>query len=122
MRGDPVRSQPKPLPPSVLQRKKKQARGAKDKAESAKAKQRAGGRCEVKEIYPACDHEHRCLADDAHTHHLLSGNGRRARGVSALAAWKLRVCHRCHRAITEHRLVPVDQRADASRIVFRRVR
>jgi len=66
------------------------ARTRVDVAASHLVLDRACGRCE------------RCLmwfGDALEVHHLLSGNGRRGRGESALEANKLALCRECHREI-----------------------
>ena len=66
------------------------ARKRHDIAESRLVLDRAQGRCE------------RCLmwfGDNLEVHHKLSGNGRRARGDSALQEHKLALCLECHREI-----------------------
>lgn len=68
-----------------------------DRDENTKAKQRAGGRCEVFEVGRG-----RCMRKDQHTHHMLSGFGRRGKGRSGLAEHKQRVCATCHHEITTH--------------------
>lgn len=68
-----------------------------DQAQSAEAKRRAGGRCEIFVVGQG-----RCEKRDLHTHHMISGIGRRALGVSAKAIHKQRVCADCHRLITGH--------------------
>ena len=111
--------QPKPTPRLLARRATQLALTAHDHAESAKARRRAGGRCEV------CTDDdpvfRRCSRVATATHHLISGSGRRGRGDSALARWKLRVCVYCHLEIAGHVLVLVDPRAEASRVVYRRV-
>jgi hypothetical protein len=99
---------------------KQAALEALDKKESAKAKKRAKGRCEVQWFSPLL---YRCQRKDVHTHHLISGIGKRNRGEkSILAAWKIRVCQTCHDAIHAKILRPTSADADASTIRFWRAR
>lgn len=97
----------------------------KDKAENAKAKARAKGQCEVVEtrIY-ACpaSYAERCPNKDTETHHLIGGIGRRNKGKSILAAYKLRVCKRCHADITANILRPTTAEHDAQTVSFWRSR
>jgi hypothetical protein len=96
---------------------KQAALEALDKKESAKAKKRAGGRCEVRDLHV------RCWRKDVHTHHLISGIGKRNRGEkSILSTWKLRVCQMCHDAIHTKILKPTTADADASTVRFWRAR
>jgi hypothetical protein len=100
---------------------------AKDKAESAKAKKRAKGRCEVSGI---CIHPKtawntspmRCHNKDTETHHLIGGIGRRNKGKSILAEYKLRVCKECHAAITGHVLRPTTAEHTAHTVRFWRAK
>lgn len=85
-----------------------------DKAEDQKTKDRAAGRCEV-----FIAGQGRCLRRDTQTHHIQKGWGRRARGTSALAENKLRVCDRCHADLHGHVIVPEGAEQDKA---FRRVR
>lgn len=61
-----------------------------DAAESAKVRERSGGRCEAR------IGRVRCHARAVHVHHRLAGIGVRGRGASALADNKLHLCLRCH--------------------------
>ena len=112
----------KPRPRALEREDKAKALAAKDKAENAKVKARSGGKCEVVEEYWLCfSIRHRgCSARASEIHHLKGGSGRRNRGDSIKAAWKLHVCRRCHEAVTRHVLVPVDPQADAATIVYQR--
>lgn len=101
----------------------------KDKKENAKAKKRAEGRCEVIESrMPVLKgaitlwHSGRCDRKDTQTHHLLGGIGRRNKGKSILAEYKLRVCAECHDAITKNILRPTTAEHDASTVRFWRAR
>jgi uncharacterized cupin superfamily protein len=98
-----------------------------DKAENAKAKKRAGGRCEVrgigihdKTVYGTG--VWRCQAKDTETHHLIGGIGRRNKGKSIMAEFKLRVCKECHAAITANVLRPTTAEHDASTVRYWRAR
>jgi hypothetical protein len=96
-----------------------------DKQENAKAKQRAGGYCEVRVTMTIRDVEvlpQRCWRRDVHTHHLLGGIGRRNKGKSILALYKLRVCDICHRDIHAKVLVPTTAEHDATTVRYRRAR
>jgi hypothetical protein len=101
---------------------KRTQRAATDKAENAKARKRAKGRCEVRfesVLGPAgC----RCISKDTETHHLLGGIGRRNTAKSILAQYKLRVCAECHREITQHILQPTTASHDALSVRYRRMR
>ncbi len=99
---------------------KQKATGAKDKSENAKAKKRAGGRCEVWERI--LEVNARCPRKDNETHHLLGGIGRRNKGKSILMEYKLRVCSQCHAAITANILRPTTAEHDASTVRFWRSR
>ena len=98
---------------------------SKDKAESAKARKRAKGRCEVVSV--VTDQRGRpvlefCTRKDSQTHHLLGGIGRRNRGLSVLADYKLRVCAECHDAITANILQPTTAEHTAATVRYRRMR
>lgn len=70
---------------------------ATDRLESDKARIRANGRCEIFTIGIG-----RCPKRDAHTHHMISGIGRKKIGLSLLSAHKQRTCAACHSLITGH--------------------
>jgi hypothetical protein len=111
-----------------------------DKAENAKARKRAKGRCEVWEIEKVvckvqmgpigsncvCPEpkpvQYRCGRKDTETHHLIGGIGRRNKGKSILADYKLRVCKDCHAAITANILRPTTAEHDASTVRYWRSR
>jgi len=128
---DAMLGHPKPRPHALVKRERKAAVSTQDRAENRNVRLRSDGRCEVVErfehnysdllanlIFPC-----RCSRMATGTpHHLIGGFGRRNIGKSILAQWKLAVCRRCHDEITRHILVPLDPRADALRIVYRRVR
>lgn len=107
---------PKPRPAQLERDEKRAAREAFDRAESEKARKRALGRCEV---YVGLE---RCRRRDSETHHLKGGSGIRARGDSALAQLKIRVCLQCHHDITRKVLVPINPQADARSMRYRRRR
>jgi hypothetical protein len=99
---------------------------AQDRKENAKARKRAKGRCEVVEVVlnkatgkPVLGF---CTRKDAHTHHLLSGIGRKNIGRSILASAKIRVCESCHTQIHSRILQPTTATTEAATIRFRRVR
>lgn len=101
---------------------KQKAIEAQDRAENAKAKKRAKGRCEMRETWGAQREFVRCVRKDTETHHLIGGIGRRNRGKSILAEYKLRVCSACHQAITANILRPTTAEHDASTVRFWRSR
>jgi hypothetical protein len=108
---------------------KQAALEALDKKENAKAKKRAKGRCEVivsRGVPPKGSvtlwHSERCQRKDTETHHLIGGIGRRNRGKSILADYKLRVCKECHAAITANILKPTTAEHDAGTVRFWRAR
>lgn len=104
----------------------KAALEAKDKAENAKAKKRAQGRCEVVEAVLIGSSNRValgfCTKKDTQTHHLIGGIGRRNKGKSILADYKLRVCKECHAAITANVLRPTTAEHDAHTVRFWRAR
>jgi hypothetical protein len=118
----------KQKPKALDKQAKQQAIEAKDKAENAKARKRAKGRCEVHELWPLpCPVTQsaryvRCPNKDVHTHHLLSGIGRRNIGRSVLAEYKIRVCEKCHADIHAKVLQPTTAEHDAASVRYRRVR
>ena len=124
---------PKGRPKALLKDDQRKAVEARDKAENAKARKRAKGRCEVQELWMECDatiHTTtrwryvpvRCRRKDSQTHHLISGIGRRNRGDSILALYKLRVCAEHHREITAKILQPTTAEHTAATVRYRRVR
>ena len=117
----------KPRPKALDKADKAKALAAKDKAESAKAKKRAGGLCEVYFAEPYGKNLTRwvgmyCTRKDTQTHHLIGGIGRRNKGRSLLADYKLRVCAECHRLITANILQPTTTEHTAATVRYRRVR
>jgi hypothetical protein len=101
---------------------KQAALEALDKKENAKAKKRAKGRCEVYAPVRGLAYPARCIHKDVETHHLLGGIGRRNRGKSVLAEYKLRVCKECHTAITANILKPTTAEATAETVRYWRAR
>jgi hypothetical protein len=97
---------------------------ALDKKENAKAKKRAGGRCEVLEVAHRRDTVMTvaCLNKGTDPHHLIGGIGRRNKGKSILAEYKLWVCRECHNQITANILKPTTAEHDASTVRFWRAR
>lgn len=90
----PFHPQPKPIP-RVLEKAKKQADLDKADAKGTlEARKRAAGRCEIQVIG-----ENPCRKPGAHTHHMISGRGKRGKGESAKAERKQRVCADHHTAI-----------------------
>lgn len=87
-----------------------------DREENAKVRARAGGKCEVRDLHV------RCWRKDVHTHHLLGGIGRRNKGKSILAAYKLRVCAICHADIHAKVLRPTTATHDAATVRYWRSR
>jgi hypothetical protein len=111
----------KPRVKALLKEDKTKAIEAEDARESAKARARAKGQCEVqvridgrsrKGVYA------RCTKKDTQTHHLIGGIGRRNRGASILAIKKLRVCDSCHDLITRKILKPTTGEHDADTVRY----
>jgi len=120
---------PKTRVKALDQADRTRARTAQDKAENAKAKRRAQGTCEVfclVAVHPArgkyVGEYQRCRQVDTATHHLIGGIGRRNRGKSILAAYKLRVCAKCHDAITKNILRPTTAEHTAETVRYWRAR
>jgi hypothetical protein len=88
------------LRPSKLERADvRKKRESLDDKESDKVKVRSKGQCEVVELHPESKYRAmavRCKRRAVHVHHMLSGNGVRARGKSALAEHKQHLCDQCH--------------------------
>jgi len=96
-----------------------------DRSENAKARKRAEGRCEVCIVLSNVGRKSiavRCERKDTQTHHLKGGIGRRNRGVSILAEYKLRVCDQCHELITRNILQPTNADHDAYTVKYWRSR
>ena len=111
----PFHPQPKGRPVALDRADKKAAQASADRRGSEDARKRAGGRCEVTVIG-----EGRCLRRDTETHHLINGR-LRGRGESARAVRKIRCCHRCHQAITQHLLQRVGEPMPHFQDRYRRV-
>lgn len=83
---------------------KKRAQQALDRRESAKVRERSGGRCEVcvqvGVVEWAGAYAWRCMQLATQVHHMIGGRGQRGVGISALADHKQHVCDQCHRDIT----------------------
>ena len=117
--------QPKSRPAKLDRDQRRQDRARIDRNENAKVKRRSGGRCEVAWALSTYGWEHsvivqRCSHRAVHIHHLLGGWGRRNRGPSIEARYKLHVCDTCHADIHGKVLVPVQADADAQHVRFRR--
>ena len=114
--------------PKLLDKRQAKADLAKiDRDENAKVKARSGWRCEVLVILTyigARESIGRCPLRASHVHHLISGIGRRNRGVSIEARSKLHVCERCHAEIHGHVLKPVNatEREAAATVKYERIR
>jgi hypothetical protein len=113
--------------PKLLDKRKAKADLAKiDRDENAKVKARSGGRCEVLVVLTDVRSGGlgRCPLRASHVHHLISGIGRRNRGVSIEAAHKLHVCERCHAEIHGHVLKPVNdyEREAAATVKYERIK
>lgn len=116
---------PKSRPVALDKADKQKALNAKDKAENAKARKRANGRCEVRQsfcIINGTETVFPCFRKDTQTHHLKGGIGRRNRGDSILAINKLRVCQQCHDDITAKVLKPTTAKHDALTVRYWRSR
>lgn len=97
-------------PASLLREDRRKARESKDRAENKFVKERSGGRCEVVEIVRVGNDAEarlgfstglfRCNRRATQVHHMIGGNGKRGRGISALAKHKQHVCDECHLLIT----------------------
>lgn len=111
----------KQRPKALDKQAKAKAIEAKDRAENAKARTRAKGRCEVFAL-DITGNAFRCHERDTQTHHLIGGIGRRNKGKSILAEYKLRVCNACHKAITGNVLQPTTAEHNAASVMYRRVR
>lgn len=119
----------KPRPRALEREDKAKALAKLDKVENAKVRKRSGGKCEVM-ITRISGYSFfsdaplwkpvRCYRRASDIHHLKGGSGRRNRGESIKAIWKLHVCRRCHADIHAHVLVPVDPQAAAATIVYQR--
>ena len=90
----------KPRPAKLERADRRSTLRERDKQESAKAKARANGRCEVVVLDETPRVPKRCPRRDLHTHHMLGGIGRRLTERGIAAERKQRVCDRCHDDIT----------------------
>lgn len=100
----PFCPQPKPRPRKLAKQDRTAKRVSFDEKESAKARVRANGQCEV-----YVRGEGRCRRRDCQTHHMLKGRGVRAHGESAFMIRKQRTCAICHSDIEAHVLTLVRQ-------------
>ena len=85
---------PKPVPQFVERQERRACQQARERLENAAVKERSGGRCEV------VLGETRCRKAGREVHHLLGGYGRRGRGDSVLAAYKVHTCVEHHRLMS----------------------
>lgn len=81
-------------------RTKREADLAVDKAENAKVPERSGGKCEVVVVDYFDRVSSECWRAATQIHHMISGRGKRGRGLSALAEHKQHLCEECHLDIT----------------------
>jgi hypothetical protein len=95
-------------PAALLRQDVKRQRATLDELESVKVRSRSDGRCEVWEQKATGKYAIavRCKRRAVHVHHVLNGNGTRARNESALAQNKLHICVRCHSDLHGKVLVP----------------
>ena len=92
-------------PRAVAKDARTRAENKLDRAESAKVRQRSGGRCEVVELFERDEvgratWRPRCPCRAREVHHMIGGRGRRGRHLSALAERKQHVCSDHHLDIT----------------------
>ena len=88
--------------PKPALKKRRHPDAAIDRRESAKVRKRSEGRCEVRERLVELLERistFRCAKRAEHVMHLIGGNGKRGRGISALAEHKLHGCADHHREI-----------------------
>lgn len=112
---------PKSRPVALDKADKQKAIESRDKAENAKAKKRANGRCEVIVVLDSVGRKKataRCERKDVETHHLIGGIGRKNKGDSILAEYKLRCCMECHSLITKKILKPTTATHDAATVRY----
>lgn len=89
------------VPAKVEREKRKQTRLDIDAEETKKVHERSKGRCEVTWFGKKARKVTRCSRPRMlGVHHMISGWGKRARGLSLLAAHKQDVCVECHDLIT----------------------
>lgn len=106
---------------ALVKEEKHHAIALTDEKENAKARARAKGQCEVQVQLTSIGRKkqyQRCPNRDTQTHHLKGGIGRRNKGVSILADYKLRVCNSCHPLITGNILQPTTAEADAYTVKY----
>ena len=116
---------PKSRPKALDKADQRKAIESQDKAENAKAKQRAKGRCEVVTVLPSVGRKavtQRCERKDVETHHLIGGIGRKNVGKSILADYKIRCCVECHSLITKNILKPTTAEHDAYTVRYWRAK
>lgn len=105
--------QPKPRPEKLEKADRLRTRVSIDEKESAKVRERSGGRCEIEvnryDKFGLWASSARCSRRGLHVHHKLGGFGVRGRGDSAKAINKLHLCNACHSDIHAHVLVPDGQ-------------
>jgi hypothetical protein len=119
---------PKPRPRLLEKRAQRADLMATDRAERQKCRLRSGGQCEV--IIATFRPEQsvimfmRCRRSASHNHHLLGGRGQRNIGRSIFSTYRLDVCPRCHREITNHVLMPIrdDYATEAATVRYERLR
>lgn len=88
-------------PAKVEKAKRTSKRLASDEEETAKVHERSKGQCEVTWFGKKAKKITRCQRPRMlGVHHMISGWGKRARGLSLLAAHKQDVCAECHDLIT----------------------
>lgn len=93
----------KGTPKAVEKMQRTANRQASDESENVKVKARSGGRCEVKWFGRKARQVQRCPHASVYgVHHMIFGNGKRARGKSILADHKQDVCRDCHALIHGH--------------------
>lgn len=112
---------PKSRPVALDKADKQKAIKSRDKAENARARKRANGRCEVIVVLDSVGRRKataRCERKDTETHHLIGGIGRKNRGDSILAKYKIRVCAEHHREITSNILQPTTAKHDAATVRY----
>lgn len=106
---------PKPRPKFIDKREAAAKKLAEDIAENKIVKARSTGQCEVlvvhrtKPFWIVSVYDVRCKRRASHVHHLISGIGRRGRGVSIKAEHKLHICESCHDQIHGHVLKPENE-------------
>lgn len=106
---------PKGTPKAVLKDQRTAQRKSADERENDKVKARSGGQCEV--FSPK-----QCPRIASQVHHMLGGNGVRARGKSLLSDHKQHVCNRCHELITSKRLARIGAEVPLWSDTYKRIR